>query len=82
MFPKRPDVGRGLLFVPRASYVADMPFDISVLVKLLRRKSAQMRRAPSAVVHVPTVELREPIRRAQIAPHKPADDHRLRSSQM
>ena len=59
-----------------------MRLDVSILVKLLRRKAAEMRSTQSAAVSLPNIERRESMRRAQVPPHKPADNHRLRSSQM
>ena len=58
-----------------------MHFDFSALVRLLRYRLAQMRSSPSAVEHKPgDIEFRKPAQGAQVAPHKPAENHRLRSS--
>jgi hypothetical protein len=60
-----------------------MQLDFSVLVRLLRYRLAQMRRAPSAVENKPgDIEFRKSAHGSQVAPHKPAENHRLRSSHM
>jgi hypothetical protein len=58
-----------------------MNLDFSALVRLLRYRLAQMRSLPSTVAHTPgDVEFRKPDQQTQVAPHKPAENHRLRSS--
>lgn len=60
-----------------------MQLDFSTLVRLLRYRLAQMRSSPSAVEQRRgDIEFRKPVRGAQVAPHKPAENHRLRSSHM
>lgn len=62
-----------------------MRFTISDLVEQLWLKHAQMvlRGATPRAVQVPTtVEMPGTRQPAQVVPHKPADDHRLRASHM
>jgi hypothetical protein len=62
-----------------------MRFNVSNLVEQLRLAHRQMtrRNAATLIVEAPVETRRpEPKRRPQVATHKPADDYRLRASQL